>query len=638
MVVDHNGSFFAREDDYRPQHGLYMSAGNTSASSIDSIASFASSTDLDALAILNDEDIKGFVAEQLVPIGEKQTIVDSIKHSHSHLRPALNVKNPQGHHHEMMNQYDQQPIEPSNKGEEKMGLVSAASSFKEKVVDLFSAAKTRIMQKDQPVLLPSQKRKLRGWFMKKYKRARKKEAALEEEEEEEEEEEKKPSDKGIIEKIISCFRSERSESRVLYTELSEEDKMKVQSLILDLGYALTLYGISANRTEYHLTLVCTYFGIDAYFNITPVGIWFAFGQKMREAENRTFYVKVETQMLNLDKLSKLDNVAMNIARGRLGVDEARKEIARIVSAPNVYEHPVFHIFMHFICPGLFGLLWSGNVAELLTCLSSGLAIALMQMFFQRFAFYRNVQQIMATVTAGIVGIIMKAIFYGKFEVSVSLVALAATWQFLPGQPMAVACYEIATGALLSGICRFVVSFVVILKLGFGFLITNVIVTNIPHLGESEINPPEREAIPLWFRFIIMIGLALNIVFTRRVPKHAFSIIYITLSTVSAHIVAFYLSSVMHNTEAGTIIGGILIGIMGNIFTLISKKPSIMVVGIGALLLGPGSMSFRGIAAFVFKETTEGLNLLFEIFWVGLALFFGFTVANIVVPIKQNINV
>jgi len=204
--------------------------------------------------------------------------------------------------------------------------------------------------------------------------------------------------------------------------------------------------------------------------------------------------------------------------------------------------------------------------------------------------------------------------------------------------MAVACYEIAAGALLSGICRFVTAFVVILKLGFGFLITNVIVTQIPHLGDSEINPPEREPIALWFRFIIMIGLALNIVFTRRVPKHAGAIIFITLSTVSAHMVAFVLADVLDNTEAGTVIGGILIGIMGNIFTLFTKKPGLMVVGIGALLLGPGSMSFRGIAAFVFKDTAEGLNLLFEIFWVGLALFFGFTVANIVVPIKQNINV
>lgn len=201
-----------------------------------------------------------------------------------------------------------------------------------------------------------------------------------------------------------------------------------------------------------------------------------------------------------------------------------------------------------------------------------------------------------------------------------MINLAATWQFLPGQPMAVACYEIATGALLSGICRFVFSFVVILKLGFGFLITYVIAINIPHLRDSEINPPSRDPIPLWFRFIIMIGLALNIVFTRRVPKHAFSIIYITLSTVCAHMVAFVLADVLENLEAGTIIGGILIGILGNIYTLISKKPSMMVVGIGALLLGPGSMSFRGIAAFVFKETTEGLNLLFEIFWVGIALF------------------
>jgi len=431
-TVDTSGNFFTRtkEEEYQHQHGLYLHGGMTSSSSIDSIASFASSTDLDALAILNDDDIKGYVAEQLVPIGEKETIMNSIKQTHGHrqisiTKGASSVQ--QGipsHHHDMVQSYGQGVDNDPKKPDENIGLVSSvANSFRQKIVDSFRSAKSKIMQKDQPVLLPSQKRKLRGWFMKKYRRARRKEAALEEEEEEEEEPIEPIRPKSMRERLFGWCQADRSESRVLYTELSEEDKLKIQSLILDLGFALTLYGISANRTEYHLTLVCTYFGIDAYFNITPVGIWFSFGQKVREADNRTYYVKVETQMLNLDKLSKLDLVARDIARGRLGVDEARKEIQSIVKAPNVYDHPVINIFMHFICPGLFGLLWSGNVAELLTCLTSGLAIGIVQLIFQRFAFFRNVNQIIATVTAGMVGIIMKAIFWGKFEVSVSLIAL-----------------------------------------------------------------------------------------------------------------------------------------------------------------------------------------------------------------------
>ncbi|KAL9647803.1 hypothetical protein ABK040_015289 [Willaertia magna] len=594
--------------------------------STDSLASFVSSTELDSLSVLGDDEIREYVAEQLMPRSEtSENLFEEITghgfHSSYYQSNKANQHGGLGHHHSHI----EHPIPEQSAHHQGHHLVNKMTGF--------GNVARRVMQKDQPVLLPSQKRKLRGWFMRKYAKARKRHMLDEEEEEEEENTNNNNKTKNWREKYLSCFFSKgESSSKVFYTELTQEERLKVHSLIIDLGYALALYGISANRVEYHLTVVAAYFGVDAYFNITPVGIWVSFSHaRLKESDNRTYYIKVETQMLNLDKLAKLDNVAFNIAKGRLTIDEARRKIGEIVKAPNVYDHPVINLFMHFVCPGLFGLLWSGNLAELLTCLVSGFAIGVIHLIFQRFAFFRNVNQIFATIVAGLIGIFMKYIFWGSYEVSVALIVLAATWQFLPGQPMAVACYEVAAGSLLSGILRFVASFVVILKLGFGFLITNVIVTNIPGLGDNEKTAPDRDPIPLWMRFLVMIGLALNIVFTRRVPKNAFSIIFITLATVSAHMIAFVIADKLNNLEAGTVIGGIVIGILANIFSLLSQQPPIMVSGIGALLLGPGSMSFRGMAAFVFGDAVTGIAFTFEVILVGLALFLGYTIANIVVP-------
>lgn len=50
--------------------------------------------------------------------------------------------------------------------------------------------------------------------------------------------------------------------QVLYRDMEKSEKDAVRSLIIDLGYALSVYGVPAHRLEDHLTRVATYFGLD----------------------------------------------------------------------------------------------------------------------------------------------------------------------------------------------------------------------------------------------------------------------------------------------------------------------------------------------------------------------------------------
>lgn len=119
------------------------------------------------------------------------------------------------------------------------------------------------LEKSPIPMLPSTKRKVKHWLFKRAKKGTSTDV---------QEEEVIPQNQSMIEKvkkaILWCvtgkFEIEKRYS-VPYQKLTREEKDRVHSLLLDLGYALSIYGLPSNRVEYHLTLVSTYFGMDGYF-------------------------------------------------------------------------------------------------------------------------------------------------------------------------------------------------------------------------------------------------------------------------------------------------------------------------------------------------------------------------------------
>lgn len=222
-----------------------------------------------------------------------------------------------------------------------------------------------------------------------------------------------------------------------------------------MGYALSIYGLSSYKVEYHLTLIATFFGIDASFSCTPTGIWIAFGQRPKDSNDNmtTYFIKLESQTVNLDKLTKLDKVASNISHGVYTIDDAQAAVNAIIKEPPIYSHPMIGLFLHFLTPGLFVLLWKGNLAEAFTCLMVGLIIGIINFFCSKMPMFGSIMPAIASVTGGSVGIFMKWVLFGKYHISVALVSLCTSYQFLPGSVISSALYEISIGASLAGMTR-----------------------------------------------------------------------------------------------------------------------------------------------------------------------------------------
>ncbi|KAG2381755.1 hypothetical protein C9374_006139 [Naegleria lovaniensis] len=490
------------------------------------------------------------------------------------------------------------------------------------------------LEKSPIPMLPSTKRKVKHWLFKRAKKGSSTDA---------QEEEVTPQNQTTIEKvkkaILWCvtgkFEIEKKYS-VPYQKLTREEKDRVHSLLLDLGYALSIYGLPSNRVEYHLTLVSTYFGMDGYFFCIPTGIWYSFGTKPRDPSNVSYFVKIESQTTDLNKLIKLDQIAHDISDGILPLEQAQQKISEVITEPPIYSHPMFTVFNMFIFCGFYVMLWNGTIGEVLTCFIGGIIIGILMVFGSRVAFFSNISVIVASVVGGLCGIIFKFILWDVSYVSVVLICLCLSFYYLPGVTIMIAINEIQARSLVSGTSRLVSAFSTVLKLGFGLLITNGIVSAFPAFAESEKAGTQRTELSLPMRIVAIIVLAIGIAIDSKVPKYFFTYVYLVIVTLAVHLTAYYSSNVL-GMELGTVMAGTVTGVGSNIYSLITKHPPLLINSVATLLLVPGSLSWRGFSAFLSKDSTTGINLIFEVFLIGMAIFFGLTIANSLIPIRQRIN-
>lgn len=169
------------------------------------------------------------------------------------------------------------------------------------------------------------------------------------------EKEKEETSRGIIydavKKIRNVFTASQASklprtAPIPYRKMSPEDQRDVRLLVIDFGYAMSIYGIPSHRLETNLSAVSNYYGVTGNFFCTPTGIWYNFGSIMDDdlsvpdssQPNYAFFVRVNAGAINLSKFAELDRLALHISSGRItDIQSARKKIRKIVSAEELFR-------------------------------------------------------------------------------------------------------------------------------------------------------------------------------------------------------------------------------------------------------------------------------------------------------------
>ena len=89
-------------------------------------------------------------------------------------------------------------------------------------------------------------------------------------------------------------------------------------------------------------------------------------------------------------------------------------------------------------------------------------------------------------------------------------------------------------------------------------------------------------------------------------------------------------------ELGVFFGALIVGIASNGYSRLLDHPAMITQVPGILLLVPGSVGFRGLAALLDRQIVSGVDTTFKMILTAMALVAGTLIANIVVPSRREL--
>lgn len=392
--------------------------------------------------------------------------------------------------------------------------------------------------------------------------------------------------------------------------------------VLRLGRALHTYGYPAHRLEEVMSLVSERLRLTGQFFSTPTSIFASFGQ---QEEQQTFLMRVSPGEVNLGKLSELDDVTTCVLRGPLNPAEGSSRIESIVAAPSRYGSMLRTIAFGMASAAAARFL-NGGLKEIGVSGVIGLLIGLLSAFVEKYPAWSRVFEPVAAFAASAVAV---ALSFAVGPYAVANATLAGLIVLMPGLMLTAAMIELSSQHLSSGTSRLSGAFVIFIGMGFGVAVGDTVAQAV--FG----NPQIARAIPLppWTELIALVMMPLA--FTVLLRAHWRDAIWIVIAGALA-VGGSKLGVRLLGPELGVFLGALTVGIASNWYSRLLDHPAIITQVPGILLLVPGSVGFRGLAALLDRQIVSGVDTTFKMVLTAMALVAGTMIANIVAPSRREL--
>lgn len=393
-----------------------------------------------------------------------------------------------------------------------------------------------------------------------------------------------------------------------------------ESFLLTMARALHRYGSPAHRLEAALTGLASTLGLTAEFFATPTAVFARFGAG---ASARTSLERLAPGGHDLDKLSKLDRLADSVAAGETGLDAASRRVGEIVAAPSRWGAVVVFCAFALASAGA-ARFFGGGLRDIAAAAVAGMLLGMLERVVTRAPTTARVFEALAALAVSVTASLAAWII----GCSASVVTLAGLIVLVPGLTLTLAMSELATRHLASGTARLTGAMMTFFLIGFGVSFGSAVTAWLP-AGPAVGTVP----LPGWTEptAVAAVSLALVVLFQAD-PRDAPWI-------VAAGAAGFYgtrFGGEVLGPELGTFVGGALVGILGNGFARIMRRPSAVVTVPGIMLLVPGSVGYRSLMSLMERDTLLGIETAVTAAVVGSALVTGLLVANVMVPPRRSL--
>ncbi len=392
------------------------------------------------------------------------------------------------------------------------------------------------------------------------------------------------------------------------------------AFILKLGRALHTYGYPAHRLESILEEVTRRLGLEGQFFSTPTSIFVAFGP---QEDQRTHLLRVEPGETNLGKLADLDEATSFVLSGALSPREGLRRIDEILAAPPLYGRALT-VFAFGLASASASRFLGGGVKEIAVSAAIGLMIGALSIIARKFSSFARIFEPVAAFLASAVAVFIAA-KVGAHSISNDM--LAGLIVLVPGLTLTVAITELSSQHLVAGTSSLTGAFVVFLKLGFGVALGGRVMASI--VGAPRIASPVP--LPDWTEYIALVAAPIGFAILLRAHKR--DAVWIILAGALA-VAGSRAGGRLLGPELGVFVGSLTVGAASNLYARFLNRPSTVTLVPGILMLVPGSLGFRSIAAMLDQHVVPGVETAFKMILIAVALVAGILMSKVIVPARR----
>jgi uncharacterized membrane protein YjjP (DUF1212 family) len=241
---------------------------------------------------------------------------------------------------------------------------------------------------------------------------------------------------------------------------SESQLMAMIEFIKELARALIECGCSSNRVEALSGRLAKAWNVEIEMLAIPTGAWIVLRSETKTIHELT---RIKSWSINLDRLSKINDLIEDITANQRGPAEATKKLQIISNQGGSWPRTIMIPATGLASSGLM-FFYGGSVLEIFLAGLTGIMVTLIHKRFRLKESRRYLSDFICATAVTAIAIALHS-FYPSIDES--RLVIAAIIIHVPGLPFVNAIHEIAQKNLVSGTAKLLDALVIGVSLAFG---------------------------------------------------------------------------------------------------------------------------------------------------------------------------
>ena len=338
------------------------------------------------------------------------------------------------------------------------------------------------------------------------------------------------------------------------------------------------------------------------------------------SQQHSYTLRVRPKGVDLDAIERLEDLARAITDGRVTAGAALDRLAEIEDRP-LERRWFVALAAYALAGGAVAPVLGGGWDEVAAAGVVGLLVGVVAELGRRTS---RAAPMVAPLAAVVASFAATGIAQLGLKAAPDTVTLAALVTFLPGMSLTIGVRELATEHLQSGVANTANAIIQLLGLVFGVAVGRSLATQWFGIVKHPLTASGFTG--TYLLAAVAAGLAFTV--TLRAPYRAAPVMCAaTLLAVSASAVGRSL----FGSAAGTFVAALSIGTVGALLAAPLRRPPLVFIVPGVLILVPGSTGFNSLLQLLTGETVSGIDAGFNAFVTAMAISYGLMVSTVILP-------